>query len=93
MGHAHVEDKPNVSSSSAMWFGLLLIVLIISAVNFVKVSSGSHGHDEAHGNNTHVEASHDNHVADPNKHQQENAVTVPANEGPVTDTTAANTTH
>lgn len=56
MGHAHVEDKPNVSSNSAMWFGLLLIVLIISAVNFVKVSSGGHGHDVAHAD---AHATHD----------------------------------
>lgn len=95
MGHAHVEDKPNVASSSAMWFGLLLIVLILAAVNFIKVSSGSHGHEAAHGDTHHNEATHKEDVADPNKHEKENAVTVPALEGPVVDTTpvATQTAH
>ena len=65
MGHTHVEDKPNVASSSAMWFGLLLIVLVISAVNFIKVSSGGHGHEVAHHENHHDAAHTDAHEAHP----------------------------
>lgn len=47
MGHAHVEDKPNVSSSAAMWFGLLLIGLVLAAVNFVQINTKHDAHHEA----------------------------------------------
>lgn len=44
MGHSHVEEKPNVSSNAAMWFGLLIIFLLVAAINFVKVNSHQDDH-------------------------------------------------
>lgn len=56
MGHSHVEEKPNVSSNAAMWFGLLIIFLLGAAINFVKVSSHQEGHHtEAHTEHTGTE--------------------------------------
>ncbi len=64
MGHSHVEEKPNVSSNAAMWFGLLIIFLLVAAVNFVRISSQHEDH--------HAEAHTDTHT----QHSTEGAGTV-----------------
>lgn len=49
MSHSVQNEKPNLSSSSALWAALIFVGLILSAVNFVKAQgeSDDHGHGAA----------------------------------------------
>lgn len=52
------ESKPTISSSAAFWLSLLIVILLVAAINFVRVMSG--GHDEGHGDPHKTEAVHEN---------------------------------
>ena len=45
MSHSVQSDKPNISSSAALWAVLIFVGLLVGAINFVKAMS----HDEDHG--------------------------------------------
>ncbi len=47
------ESKPSVSSSAAFWLALLIVFLLVSTINFVRVASS---HDDGHGAAHHTEA-------------------------------------
>lgn len=44
MSHPVQAEKPNISSSSALWATLIFVGLIIAAINFVQAESNSEGH-------------------------------------------------
>lgn len=48
MSHGVQTEKPNVSSSAALWAVLIFVGLIIAAINFVQAESKGEGHG-AHG--------------------------------------------
>lgn len=49
MSHGVQTEKPNISSSAAMWAVLIFVGLIIAAINFVQAESKGeeHGHGAA----------------------------------------------
>lgn len=49
MSHSVPSDKPNISSSAAMWTAIIIVGLIIGAINFVKAMSHDDGHGGGHG--------------------------------------------
>lgn len=61
MSHAVQPEKPNVSSSAALWSVLIFVGLIVAAINFVQAESKSEGHGghgaatEQHGGAAHGE--------------------------------------
>ncbi len=54
MSHAVQTEKPNVSSSAALWSVLIFVGLIVAAINFVQAESKSEGHG-GHGAAHHAE--------------------------------------
>lgn len=44
MSHGAQTEKPNISSSAALWSVLIFVGLIIAAINFVQSESNSEGH-------------------------------------------------
>lgn len=44
MSHAAQPEKPNVSSSAALWAAVIFVGLLIAAINFVQAESKSEGH-------------------------------------------------
>jgi hypothetical protein len=46
MSHGVQTEKPNTSSSAALWAVLIFVGLIIAAINFVKAESNGEGHGE-----------------------------------------------
>lgn len=46
MSHGVQTEKPNTSSSAALWAVLIFVGLIIAAINFVQSESKSEGHGE-----------------------------------------------
>lgn len=44
MSHGVQTEKPNTSSSAALWATLIFVGLIIAAINFVQAESKSEGH-------------------------------------------------
>lgn len=44
MSHGVQTEKPNVSSSAALWAVLIFVGLIIAAINFVQAESKGEGH-------------------------------------------------
>jgi hypothetical protein len=46
MSHGVQTEKPNTSSSAALWAVLIFVGLIIAAINFVQAESKSEGHGE-----------------------------------------------
>lgn len=68
MSHSTHEEKPIISSRSAMFFALIIVGLIVGTMNFVKAMSHSEGHggghgehqtEAAHGAEAHGEAAHE----------------------------------
>lgn len=63
MSHAVQTEKPNVSSSAALWAVLIFVGLIVAAINFVQAESNAGGHGghggheatEQHGGGAHGE--------------------------------------
>ena len=46
------QQSPSTSFNSALWFVIVIVVLFVSAVNFISVMGGTHEEKEA----THTEA-------------------------------------
>lgn len=57
MSHSTHEEKPIISSRSAMFFALIIVGLIVGTMNFVKAMSHSEGHGGGHGEHQ-TEAAH-----------------------------------
>ena len=49
MSHGVQTEKPNISSSAALWSVLIFVGLIIAAINFVRSENSSEGHGGGHG--------------------------------------------
>jgi hypothetical protein len=82
MSHAAPTEKPNISSSAALWSVLIFVGLIIAAINFVQAESKSEGHgghgaaNEQHGGAAHHGESHEaagGHEAEQAEHGAEHA--------------------
>ncbi|MFT4061020.1 MAG: hypothetical protein QM642_01540 [Edaphocola sp.] len=44
MSHAAPVEKSNIPSNAALWFGLLIVALVVCAINFIHAESApSHG--------------------------------------------------
>lgn len=70
MSHGVQTEKPNVSSSAALWAVLIFVGLIIAAINFVQAESKSEGHG-GHGAATEHHESAAGHEAATEGHTEE----------------------